>query len=316
MTSSVLIPSFRRPEALRRCLQSLARQTCRADEVFVVWQADDTPTRDAAEAARSELGDALHVIHCPTAGVVPAENTALAASSGEVVFLIDDDAVAPPDWLQRHLAHYADPRVGAVGGPADNIRPDGSAFPVHPSEPVGRLTWYGRLIGNAYDQPAAWRNRPPADVDHLVGYNMSLRRAAFDHFAEALRPYWQMFEADACLQASRKGFRIVFDFANVVEHHPVNTVYQGGRHGDLRTKVYNAAYNHGFIMATRMPPWRWPFILAYGMAVGNVSSPGLAAALVAVRRHGHPLREAGILLRTIASNLAGWRDGVRRRYEP
>jgi glycosyltransferase involved in cell wall biosynthesis len=315
MTSSVLVPSFRRPPALRRCLDALAKQTRPADEVFVVWQADDTPTRDAAEAARAQFGKALRILHSPTAGVVPAENTALAASSGEILLLIDDDAEAPPDWLERHLAHYADPNVGAVGGPADNFSPDGLPFPIHPFGPVGRLTWYGRLIGNAYDQPAAWRARPPIAVDHLVGYNMSLRRAAFDRFEAGLRPYWQLFELDACLQVSRRGFRILFDYANVVKHHPVNTAYEGGRHGDLRIKVYNAAYNHAFIMAKHMPLWRWPFVMAYRFAVGNVSIPGFVGALIAIRRFGHPLREARTLLQTRASSLAGWRDGVRRRLE-
>ena len=54
MTSSVLIPSFRRPGALRRCLDALAKQSRRPDEIFVVWQANDTPGRDAAEKVPSE----------------------------------------------------------------------------------------------------------------------------------------------------------------------------------------------------------------------------------------------------------------------
>ena len=81
--------------------------------------------------------------------------------------------------------------------------------------------------------------RKPEAVDHLVGYNMSLRRAAFDRFEEALRPYWQMFELDACLQVRRRGFRVMFDFGNVVEHHPTNTAYVGGR--DYRKSQFDRA---------------------------------------------------------------------------
>ena len=51
-TSSVLIPSYRRPHALASCLRSLAAQHSRPTEVIVVWQADDTPTREAAEGLR------------------------------------------------------------------------------------------------------------------------------------------------------------------------------------------------------------------------------------------------------------------------
>jgi len=313
MRASVLIPSFKRPAALRLCLAALAKQTRPAHEVFVVWQADDLPTRDAAEAARAEFGARLRVLHCPEAGVVPAENAALAASTGDVVLLIDDDAEAPPDWIGRHVAHYADPRVGAVGGPADDFNPDGSPFPLHPMEPSGRLRWNGRLVGNMYDQPASWRTRPPAIVDHLVGYNMSLRRIAFDQFESALRPYWQMFELDACLQVAGRGFRVLFDYANVVRHYPTNTAFEGGRHGDLNIKVFNPSYNHAFIMSKHMPWWRRPFVVADRLALGSMGSPGLVASLLAAKKYGKPFREARIFAKVVASSIAGWRDGARTR---
>src|SRR5215471_8388425 len=120
LTTSVLIPSFRRPAMLARCLRGLQAQTTPPDEVFVIWQADDEPTRTAAEALAGEL-PSLRVLHSPEAGVVPAENVALSAATGDVILLIDDDAVPGPEWVARHLAHYADPTVGAVGGPADNF---------------------------------------------------------------------------------------------------------------------------------------------------------------------------------------------------
>src|SRR3954470_22455136 len=141
--ASVLIPSFRRPGALETCLASLAAQQVLPGEVIVVWQADDVPTREAAERCRAALPCPLRVLHGPEAGVVPAENRALEAATGQVILLIDDDAIAPSDWVARHLAHYADPTVGAVGGPADNVHPDGAPFPKRAVEPLGRLTWFG-----------------------------------------------------------------------------------------------------------------------------------------------------------------------------
>jgi GT2 family glycosyltransferase len=315
MTSSVLIPSFQRASALHRCLEALAKQTRPADEVLVVWQADDESTRDAAEADRALLGPTLKIIHSPEAGVVPSENAALAAATGEVVLLIDDDAVAPPDWVEKHLLHYADPQVGAVGGPSDNFHHHigNRQNPIRSAEPCGRLGWSGRAVGNMYDQPLEWRSRSPVIVDHLVGNNMSLRRSAFDEFEADLRPYWQMFELDACLQVTDRGFKVIFDYSNVVSHYPTNTAFQGGRHGDLEVKVFNPAYNHAFVMSKHVH-WsrRLPFLIDR-LAVGNVGSPGVAAAVVASMRYGDPRCEARILLRTIAINLQGWRDGARKR---
>src|SRR6476620_9814866 len=66
LTVSVLIPSWKRPAALLRCLRALARQTRPPDEVFVIWQADDAATAEAVEAARDELPATLRLLHSPT----------------------------------------------------------------------------------------------------------------------------------------------------------------------------------------------------------------------------------------------------------
>jgi len=315
LTASVLIPSLGRADKLRACLAALSAQTRGPDEVVVVWQQEDAATRDAAEQARGELACPLKVVHIADAGVVPAENAALDAASGDIVFLIDDDAIAPRDWLERHLKHYADARVGAVGGPARNHWPDGSHFPVRNREPSGKITWLGRFIGNMYDQPDAWRARMPVAADHLVGYNMSLRRRAFGRFDPHLRPYWQFFESDVCLQAASRGYRIIFDYGNVVAHHPANTAYAGGRDGNLNIKIYNPAFNACLILAKHSVRAQLPWRLLYRLLVGSVEAPGLCAYPIAVRRYGHPLRELGILGRTWRASLAGWRQGGICRLE-
>src|SRR4051794_2220040 len=245
-TCSVLIPSYRRGPLLGRCLRSLARQTVAPDEVIVTWQGDDAATRDLAEELARSLPLAVRAVHLPEPGIVPAENAALDAAHGEVILLIDDDATAPTDWVARHLAHYDDPTVGAVGGPADNHDGRGNRFPTRDAEPIGTITWYGRVVGNMHDQPPEWRRRPPRDVAHLVGYNMSLRRSAFDRFEAGLRRYWQLFEADACLQVRARGYRVRFDPSIVVEHGAGDfsaQAYTPDRGADLTTRVANAAYN-------------------------------------------------------------------------
>jgi GT2 family glycosyltransferase len=315
MNPSVLIPSYRRSVLLEPCLRALARQTVAPGEVIVAWQADDTSTRDRAEELARALPLTIRVVHAPEAGVVSAENAALDRATGDIIMLIDDDAIAPPDWVERHLMHYDDPTVGAVGGPAANHDGQGNWFPIHAAEPIGLITWYGRFIGNMYDQPIEWRAHPPRDVDHLVGYNMSLRRAAFDRFEAGLRRYWQMFEADACLQVLSRGYRVRFDPGIVVEHRvgPFNSgAYVPGREGDLTTKVANAAYNLGFVLSKHTPaPLRWLRWL-YLIAVGSGTVPGPLLLPLMVRRHGRPRRELAVTRMAWANKQAGWADGRRR----
>lgn len=315
LTVSVLIPSWKRPEHLQRCLKSLAAQSRLPDQVIVVWQADDVETRDTVIRIRQDLPFHLDILHNAERGIVPAENLALGHATGRVIALIDDDVTAPPNWLARHLSRLADPKVGAVGGPAINHFPDGTPFPVHRATPIGRLSWDGRLTGNMYDHPSDWMTREPTFVDHLVGYNMVMRRAAFDKFEAGLRPYWQLFELDACLQAQARGYRILFDYSNVVRHYPTNTVYDGSRDGDLTVKIFNGAYNLAFIHAKHSVWPLMPLRLVQQLVVGRVNSPGILASLVAIYRFGLPMRELRILVRTWSAVLAGWREGLQRRSD-
>jgi cellulose synthase/poly-beta-1,6-N-acetylglucosamine synthase-like glycosyltransferase len=311
----VLIATYRRVEVLERCLRALAVQTVTPAEVIVAWQADDTPTRDLAERMARELPLNILAVHAEEPGVVLAENAALERSTGEIVILIDDDSVAPPDWIARHLAYYADPTVGAVGGSADCYDPRGVKNPPCEAEPIGRVTWYGRMIGHLHNHPHSWRDRPPRDVDHLAGSNMSLRRSAFDRFESGLRRYWQCFEADACLQVKARGYRVVFDPGIVVEHRVpyTDSVYSPGREGDLAVKVGNAAYNQALVLSKHTPGLLRPLRALYLLAVGNSSTPGPLLLPVTIRRHGRPLRELAVVGMTWRAVLEGWRAGRARR---
>lgn len=319
LKTSVLIPSFRRPDLLENCLRSLDRQTTAPDEVLVVWQGDDTPTLQMIEQLSGSFSLSIQAVHLPEPGIVPAENAALDQARGDVVLLIDDDAEAEPDWIERHLRHYGDPTIGAVGGPAVNHHPDGSRLPIRAVEPIGKVTLAGKLIGNMYDHPDSWRTRPPRDVDHLVGYNMSLRRTAFDRFDDRLKRYWQMFEADAAMQVRARGFRVLFDFGIVVEHHlrVRDSAYLGGRSGDLSVKVGNAAYNWAFVLGkhTRNPLVRGLRRL-YLAAVGSTTAPGPLLLPLTIARNGHLLTELNVLRLSRAGKAAGWRAGRAARKAP
>jgi glycosyltransferase involved in cell wall biosynthesis len=313
LATSVLIPSLGRTQSLARCLESLCFQSVQPDEVLVIWQGDDIATERLVSEWKDRVPYLLRAVHASVAGIVAAENRGLAAAGGNVVFLIDDDAAAPQSWIENHLRHYCDPSVGAVGGPIRNVSPDGKRAPERHEQPVGRLRWYGKFIGNGFDHPASWRNRAPIEVDHLAGSNFSLRRSAFSSFDPELRPYWQCFEADVSLQVKSNRFRILFDFANPVDHWPSGSVYVAGRHGDLTLKVLNAAFNEAYVLSKHSRiPLRW-IRWAYLLLVGAPSVPGLFSLPLAIRRYGNAALELRLAADTIRARWAGWRAGAKRR---
>src|SRR5690348_4839771 len=168
MRTSVLIPSYKRPQSLRQCLEKLNQQCIPPDEVIVVWQSDDTSTRDAAQSKARGVQYSLRIAHSPALGIVPAEIAALRHASGDLLIFVDDDALPHPNWIVQHVAHFADSTVGAVGAPVRNYRPDGSPFPVRRPTRIGQLTLYGRTFGNLFDHPPEWQTRPPIEVAHLA----------------------------------------------------------------------------------------------------------------------------------------------------
>jgi glycosyltransferase involved in cell wall biosynthesis len=87
---SVLVPSYRRPRDLARCLEALSRQTRTPDEVLVVARADDFETLDQIQTWSAQISVRLIPVRRP--GQVAALNAGVAAVTGDVVAITDDDA--------------------------------------------------------------------------------------------------------------------------------------------------------------------------------------------------------------------------------
>lgn len=314
LTSSVLIASFQRPVALERCLKALASQTVQPAEIVIAWQENDFETKSLAEGFRKKAPFRVLLIHSSEKGIVAAENAALKEASGEIILLIDDDAIPTPHWVEKHLFYYQDPKVGGVGGAYINFQPDGRRFPPRTPRVIGRVQWFGRFIGEMFDHPKVWSERTSVEVDHLVGNNMSIRRSAFLEFNADLRSYWQLFEADACFQVKHRGFKLIFDFNNSVSHFPTNLAYDNRRRdGDLQLKVFNPAYNHALILAKFSPlHLRIPRFL-YLVLLGSRVMPGLIGFLLAVRKYGNWRKEMHICGTTIKHYFLGWRVGAQAR---
>ena len=317
LSSSILIASFRRPRQLAKCLDGIARQTLPPDEVIVVWQHDDEETRELAMHFLPHFEERLKLIHSPIIGIVPAENKGLESAKGEIIVLIDDDAVAPDNWLANHLRHYHDKTTGAVGGPALNHNPSGQRFPIQRVREMGKLKWYGKFVGHLSDSILNDRNQSVVKVDGLAGNNMSFRRLALQQFDENMHDYWQLFELEACQQVRLRGLRVLFDLDNPVRHYPAsqNKVYDTTREGNQTQKFFNAAYNHAYILSKYTEGVLRAVRLFYLIAISSIPLPGPIKFPLAVWRYGHPVRELQIMIGTLKAHWEGWQDGKYTRQK-
>jgi hypothetical protein len=148
-----------------------------------------------AKATR-EFPEVTVVANTVSRGASVTRNTGVAASHGQVLAFLDDDAVAQPNWLDVLLQPLADPSVVGVGGRLE------------PLWKTSRPRWFPLefdwVVGCSYlGMP---ENTTP--VRNVWSNNMAIRRDAFD----AIRGFRDGFgkigahsqpeDTDLCLRAA------------------------------------------------------------------------------------------------------------------
>lgn len=113
MTVSVVIVNFNGGILLDRCLSHLARQTVKADRVFVV---DNASTDGSIDTLESRFPELILMRMNANLGFAAGNNVAISKADTDWVVLLNPDAFAEPDWLERLLAAAeANPEVAAFG---------------------------------------------------------------------------------------------------------------------------------------------------------------------------------------------------------
>jgi cellulose synthase/poly-beta-1,6-N-acetylglucosamine synthase-like glycosyltransferase len=255
---SVVVPTYRRPELLERCLRALlAQQVEPAEyEVLVCDDAIDPPTGRLVSALATTSSVAMRYLpvtrrHGPAA----ARNLGWRAARGGIIAFTDDDTIPQPGWLRAGLAAFGDPSVVGVDGPVE------VPLPANPTD---------------YERDAAGLTR-----GEFVTANCFYRRGALEQvggFDERFSAPWRE-DSDLQFRVMQTGGRLIrAPGARVV--HPVRPARWGvslqqqakSRFNALLFKKHPRLYRER-IQAT--PPWRY-----YG-AVGSLLVA--CAGLLAVR---------------------------------
>jgi glycosyltransferase involved in cell wall biosynthesis len=127
---SVVVPTYRRPELLRRCLTALHAQTLPPDryEIVVVDDGLDGDTRREVESWNHATGGpAIRYLTSPAPqrGPAAARNIGWRAARGEIIAFTDDDCHPLREWLEAGVAPFRDRALsGAWGRIVVPISPD------------------------------------------------------------------------------------------------------------------------------------------------------------------------------------------------
>ncbi|MBL8841161.1 MAG: glycosyltransferase [Planctomycetes bacterium] len=244
---SVLICSYRRKETLLECLRSFDAQTVAPEriELVVVVDGDEDGTGDAVRAL--SLRTPLRLLaRASNAGLAAARSTAVAMARGELLLIVNDDTIAFPDLVERHLAaHRArGARRAAVLGtfeqPPEQLR---SAL-MNVLERSALMFGYAGLAAGEHDWMKFW------------GCNVSVAREAVlaaGAFDATFRRYG-CEDTDLGLRLAALGMPVVYEPAARAWHRHVLSLEEFAK----RQRTVARAYVHLFAkhpVALDHPAW-------------------------------------------------------------
>lgn len=272
----------------------------------MVARAEDAETRAVVAEVEREA-DLLTLAIVDRPGVVAAMETGVRYTHGDIVALTDDDARPHRDWLARILAAFEqDQRIAGVGG-----RDDVGGHVLASKRTVGRLGWFGRLVGNHH-----LGTGPPRDVTVLKGVNCAYRREVlerigFDHRLRG-RGAQMHWEVALGLAVTRTRGRLLYDPAIMVDHDEAPRV-NGQRlwsQDVLPQFLADAAYNETLVLSEHLAGPRRLAYVVWSELVGRRYSPGLVQAVrftPSLRRESWRRWQAAAQARREARRAAGVR---------
>jgi GT2 family glycosyltransferase len=242
---SIVIPSHNRPDLLQLCLASVRAHAPPETEVIVVD--DGSPGAVVSEVAVAFGVTAIR--HARSRGFAAAANRGIAAASGRVIELLNDDTQVTAGWAEAALALFADPTVAAVA-PLVLRGPCGDVVPVIDSagdeyDPGGfaRKRGHGRRLTADYQLRCDVFGASASSAFYLADV---LR--AVGGFPEEFGAYFE--DVDLAWRIRRAGFRAIYEPRSVVWHRV------GSSYRKRRALVERQSRNEERVFWRNVPePW-------------------------------------------------------------
>lgn len=263
---SVVVPTYKRPELLARCLDALLAQDFDAQdyEIIIADDADCAETRqqvmDVAEKARLQGHTVRYipVLSTSSHGPAAARNAGWREAPGEIIAFTDDDCIPQKQWLAAGMAAM----VEGVAGVA------------------GCLVLPLKGVPTDYEYNAAQLGK-----NDFVTANCFYRRAALQEvggFDERFTAAWRE-DSDLVFTLLARGAKFT-TAPDAVVVHPVRPAQWGISIRQQRKSMFNALLykKHPALYRQKIqavPPWHYYIIVCAALValVGAISGAWLLA---------------------------------------
>lgn len=167
---SVVVATYKRYDVLPDAINSLLQQSNIDRSKLEIIVVDNTPPSERQHVENSSYVDAY--ITEDISGLSRARNIGIAASSGELIAFLDDDAIASPTWASEAIHHMtSSPQFKVIGGRILAKYQNGQ-----------KPTWIDSKL-EEFLSCIDWPVNTPTSLTEgvwIAGANMVFRRSVFD----------------------------------------------------------------------------------------------------------------------------------------
>jgi glycosyltransferase involved in cell wall biosynthesis len=288
MTLSVIIPTYKRHEDLKRVISSAFEQNDPVYEVIVIIGPNDEESWKIASEWQINNSN-LFLIQAQKPSVVHALNLGLSKAIGDILCLLDDDVWLPPDWSFKIKQAFEENKDLGVYGGRDHLKfndPNHHLSNPSLSNIVGKFKWNGTVIGNHH----CGSIKSPVCVDVLKGANLSFRRIAFNIMqidsileAQGAEPCW---EIDICLATKKNGYKNIYDNNNYILHY-VGKRLDFDQRNDYFSPVWSKrVFNEAFVTAKYRSAIQIIIYVLYSVVIGYRYYPGFVWSFLLLPKQG------------------------------
>ncbi len=211
---SVVLVNFRGTDDTLEAIEHLGRLDWPAERLEIVV-VENASGDDSADRIRAGAPHVSLVVSDRNEGFAGGCNLGVAASSGEFVALLNNDARPDPQWVARAIDRFqASPGIGSVASKV--LDWDGT----HVDYIAAAMTWYGMAYKPFTAEPFTTRLPDTAhDVLYGTGSAMFIRRDVYDAVGGFDERYFMFFEdVDLGWRINLAGWRVVYEPLSIAFH--------------------------------------------------------------------------------------------------
>lgn len=225
MELSIIVTTYRNPELLKLCLDSIKKSGTKASFELIV--ADSGTQEDTEMMMREDYPEIKFFPFKENVGFQALIKKGLDNSSGNYILLMNGDIIVTPGSIDGLLEHIKrDPSIGVVGPKLLNFNGtfQESCFRFYkPLTIAYRRTFLGKLpFGKKHldwFSMSDYDHLEPKEVDWLMGSSLMVSRKALNEVGPMDRRYFMYMEdVDWCRRFWEKGFKVVY-YPLVSMHH-------------------------------------------------------------------------------------------------